>query len=289
MNYSQQISFPATESVKIVWCHNSEYDCVNSKSTEQHMHPCYELYVYIAGNISFVVKDHIFTLERGDMIFTSPNTYHHSICHKDCLHEHFCFFIYTDDPYLTAIFDRLSEHTLLRYEEEHLEQILELLYRTEKQKLAGEGDRILEQRAHFYHLVSLLQENTEPIHIYNYPDKLQEILSYIENHYAEIESVKELCMKFYISQSTLMRLFRQYLNISPFRHLESVKLAGACRSLCKNCNVTQAAMENGFGDVSHFISLFRKRFGVTPNRYRQSMSNKDPYTQCSQTTARNLK
>jgi AraC-like DNA-binding protein len=37
-------------------------------------------------------------------------------------------------------------------------------------------------------------------------------------------------------------------------------------------NVTEAALESGFEDVSHFSRVFKERFGIPPLAYRQEQS-----------------
>jgi AraC-like DNA-binding protein len=40
-------------------------------------------------------------------------------------------------------------------------------------------------------------------------------------------------------------------------------------------SVTRIAMDVGFNDVSHFINLFRKKYGVSPLLYRKTLTISD--------------
>ena len=110
------------------------------------------------------------------------------------------------------------------------------------------------------------------------PPQLKEILSDIDKNFKEIHSLEYLQQKYYISATTLNRLFREYLHITPKYYLNSKRLSHA-RILLKNGkSVLNACLESGFSDCSNFIRLFKKRFGITPSQYKTASPQKfTPY------------
>lgn len=72
------------------------------------------------------------------------------------------------------------------------------------------------------------------------------------------------------SLSTFKRDFRKYYNQSPGKWLLQKRLDYAA-VLLKNpaLNVSQAALDCGFEDLSHFSRAFKEKFGVSPANFRK--------------------
>jgi AraC-like DNA-binding protein len=56
--------------------------------------------------------------------------------------------------------------------------------------------------------------------------------------------------------------------MSPHTFLEEKKLAYAKQLLMGGASVTDACFGAGFSDNSHFISVFKRKFGETPYKYK---------------------
>ncbi len=74
------------------------------------------------------------------------------------------------------------------------------------------------------------------------------------------------------SLSTFKRDFRKYYNQSPGKWLLQKRLEYSA-VLLKNpaLNVSQAALDCGFEDLSHFSRAFKEKFGVSPANYRKAI------------------
>ena len=265
-----RLSLPAMGTMEMVLHQRNDLLLVHSQATEGHVHPSYELYVHVDGDISFAVNDSIYHMRRGDMILTRPNTYHHSICHSECRLMHYCIFLHTTDASLLSILEHLAEQCYLHYEQPIEKEIFSLLERMANALYKPTELSSVAQYSLLFQLLDLLSQDITPSHAHApYPDNLRGILNYIGKHYAQISSIRTLCGEFYISQATLERLFRQHLQITPYQYIEATRLAAACRLLCAGNSVSAVAAQCGFSDCSHFIALFKRKFGTTPNRYRK--------------------
>ena len=65
-------------------------------------------------------------------------------------------------------------------------------------------------------------------------------------------------------------MFRKYLKTSPKSYLETKRLAYSRILLRQGKSVVDACAESGFSDYSNYIRLFKRRFGITPNKYRDN-------------------
>ena len=96
----------------------------------------------------------------------------------------------------------------------------------------------------------------------------QKALSYINKNYVQIDNIKEVSDFLFVSQSTLYRSFIEDIKIPPKKYLDNKKLSFARQLLENGDSVTEACMKSGFSDCSHFISVFKKHFNVTPSKIK---------------------
>jgi AraC-like DNA-binding protein len=66
------------------------------------------------------------------------------------------------------------------------------------------------------------------------------------------------------------RLFSDLAGTSPHQYLLGLRLRRSAAMLRDGVSVTEAAMNNGFQNLSHFSRSFQRRFGVSPRRYASS-------------------
>ncbi len=87
-------------------------------------------------------------------------------------------------------------------------------------------------------------------------------------------SVKELSHNLYYSERHLGRIFDQYLGISVKSFSRLVRINKAMRLLKHpNHSVTQVYLTAGFYDMPHFIHEFKSICEITPQKYRDKMSD----------------
>lgn len=95
------------------------------------------------------------------------------------------------------------------------------------------------------------------------------IAAIMENNFACNLSLEEFARLSHRSLSSFKREFRREFNETPGKWLLARRLdhaAGLLREGRKN--VTEAAFESGFEDLSHFSRAFKSRFGESPSKLR---------------------
>ena len=108
-------------------------------------------------------------------------------------------------------------------------------------------------------------------------ERLAQALKYGIECSASIEELASLCFQ---SVSTFKRKFRARYSISPHQWLLQQKLEIALHIIEQReipiCELTTLC---GFNNTSHFIYLFRNRYGISPARLskklREEKNNKD--------------
>ncbi len=101
-------------------------------------------------------------------------------------------------------------------------------------------------------------------------DKAKLILKYIETHYAENLTIKEMAEACGFSQSHFMKFFKNCFGSSFVSYLREYRLTVAARLLLSSSSpVLTVAQETGFDNLSYFNRSFKAMYGVTPRQYRE--------------------
>jgi AraC-like DNA-binding protein len=128
-------------------------------------------------------------------------------------------------------------------------------------------------------LISIIQCQTlkdmDEDHLWKTNTCLSHIVSSIRGKLTDKLTLKSIANTASISTSSLYRLFKTELGISPveFIILERIKLA---KRFLKNKNlyIKNISFEAGFDDCNYFIRAFKHHEGITPKQYQQ-LNNKD--------------
>ena len=91
--------------------------------------------------------------------------------------------------------------------------------------------------------------------------------AYLEERYAEAVSLDQLGGIAGLSKYHLLRSFTKQKGISPYRYLETIRIARARKLLEQNVPQIEVALQTGFADQSHFSRFFKRLIGVTPRQY----------------------
>ncbi|MDO5602614.1 MAG: helix-turn-helix transcriptional regulator [Oscillospiraceae bacterium] len=87
-------------------------------------------------------------------------------------------------------------------------------------------------------------------------------------------SCKELSAAVYYSQRHLNRIFENYVGMNTKTFSRMVRINRAIRLMQDpQCSITCVSHESGFYDLSHFIHDFKSVCGMTPQAYRNNMSD----------------
>ena len=98
-------------------------------------------------------------------------------------------------------------------------------------------------------------------------DKINQIISYINENLSEELSLDQLADRFYISKYYLSRQFKQFTGLSLYQYIMKKRLISARNMLRAGSPVMDACLYCGFGDYSNFLKAFKREFGQNPSKY----------------------
>ncbi len=103
-----------------------------------------------------------------------------------------------------------------------------------------------------------------------YAARIERAKALIEARYAEPLSLSVIARDAGMSVFHFARIFAELEGRAPHRFLSDVRLAEAHARLRDGAAVTDTCFAVGFGSLSHFVTTFRRRYGVRPSEIRRS-------------------
>src|SRR5699024_11728226 len=101
---------------------------------------------------------------------------------------------------------------------------------------------------------------------------VNEIQLYIENHYSKDLSLEQIAQEFYMSSTTLSRLFKEFSDDTPINYLINYRLEKAKNLIAENSSLSikEVAQSVGYEDSLYFSKLFKKRLDRKSTRLNSS-------------------
>lgn len=103
----------------------------------------------------------------------------------------------------------------------------------------------------------------------------QKIKEYIDEHYHEPISIKNICQDLGLSESYVSHTFKDMLGYSPMQYALRCKIGEAQTLLIStDYSITEIAHMVGFDAQSHFNQRFIKYVGISPSKFRKNYRNR---------------
>ncbi len=102
---------------------------------------------------------------------------------------------------------------------------------------------------------------------------VKQIISYIKSHYMENIHVDDIAKEIGISRTECFRSFKKFTTKTPIEYLLEFRLSSASNMLVSTDDtVLEICTKCGFSNSSYFGKQFKRRYGITPIKYRKQNS-----------------
>jgi AraC-like DNA-binding protein len=102
-----------------------------------------------------------------------------------------------------------------------------------------------------------------------------EIRAFLAEHVTEQLMVSDVCARFWIGQTALMRKFRHETGHSLMEYFMGLKIAEAQRRIgTGTATFTELSEALGFSSVNYFSKVFKQKTGMTPTEYSRYLSRR---------------
>ena len=251
-----------------------------------HWHEDLQFILVLEGTIEVQTLDTSVLIRTGEGLFINKNVVHDVRRLENCHYNSFLFPAYFLEFYAGSpakdFVDSVTSNdrmafihftTALDWHKEVIAQLKKLV-QIEKNKTDFYVYEVLVRLSLLWLVmrrhVTLPQEQRESI----VRLRMQKILRFIEEHYAEDITLTDLSMSANISKSECSRCFKLSMNTTPYKYLTEYRLSKAAQLLKKtNEPIGNIAAAVGFHQMSHFGKCFKEKTGCSPKAYREMENN----------------
>ena len=256
------------------------FNVYRAKNETEHFHRHFEMLFIIEGSLTVVVEDKEFLLHPEEMLLIGSNKMHYIYVSTDALacrvnisydmltellEEEFigfwCDMITLDAPGYRELCEIFHQIILLKMNDDRKDafrfmelfgRLINCLIRNYKISSAEDSKG------------SVITDN----------ERIQEILTYINNNYQEPVSLLSLADSMFVSVSTLSRIFKKITGVKFPDYVNQVRMQYAVNDLLStNKSITEIAVDNGFSSSSSFNRVFKEMYHTTPSQYKKSVRN----------------
>lgn len=233
---------------------------------QMHWHKDIELIRVTKGRLECVIGDRAFTLHPGDGMYI-PSDITHSAVPYDCEYE-------------CAVFSPSILYATQRIRAVVKSQILSPVKFSRNNELDGIFDELIatetgyefEVASSLYRLARLaLSEQsriTTPAN--GKAERIKPALYYIMKNFNEKILLEVLAKECGMSPNYFCKLFRDVTGETPVEYITTYRLEMASEMLLAGAKVTDVALDCGFNDLSYFIHIFKKSYGISPKQYAKT-------------------
>jgi AraC-like DNA-binding protein len=102
--------------------------------------------------------------------------------------------------------------------------------------------------------------------------RLGTVFSFLEENFRKNISIKKLCQMAHMSESSLLRAFKQSTGLSPKQYISRLKIRHACELFrTTDLNITEVSFDCGFKDSNYFSRSFRSVTGLSPSAFKKTL------------------
>ena len=254
-----------------------------SPKQSDHSHGYYEIFFLLSGKCRFLLKDTVYCLEKGDLIFIVPGELHHAVyssgegCEILMIYfsrEHIdgkSLSIETTSHSLQEIHSFMGSIPVL-YQEDFINLLNRMLAESAELDEYSKGFMNCYLQEVLLMLMRYSVMNEEDPQLLNSRDAAILLATkYIYKNFRKPLSLEDVSAQAALSPTYFSKKFKQVTGMGFKEYLNFVRLKHAQTALLTTNNtITDIALENGFNDSNYFKDLFKKVYGKSPREFRKN-------------------
>ena len=238
-----------------------------------HLHNAIEMVYLTRGSCTIFDGSERHILSEGDLFLSFPHQIHGYENSQNTVRY---ILILPTKPYLRSFYKTLTEKLpvspILRkgqWEHSGLPQLLQMAFQdmntASEEVMAGYFMVI------FGKLLSIMPLTDQAP---GSGEALRSILRYIDDHYTEAISRRDIAKAVGYNESYISHLFKQTIKSTLSEYIYSMRVYDAAQLLMKtDLPITQVVSQLGFGSIRNFNRVFLSHTGLSPRDYRKKYAS----------------
>ncbi len=230
-------------------CHPDGFFCVRGRP--------FSAFIFRAGgNVEFEIGDKNYPIKSGDVSFM-PENLSYNANYSEC----------------EFIVVHLTECNYNKFENINIKN--SSYVKEEFNNLLNDWNKNQSVNSAKSSVYKILQYIADEKKLNEYDNVFIECVNYINANFCNSDlSISEICKKLYISESSLLRKFHKYYNITTKEYLLDLRLRKAIDLLITGkYSINAISKMCGFNDEKYFSRLFKKKYNQSPSCFYKSSSN----------------
>ena len=255
--------------------------------TQYHCHDYYELYIHLHGGQYMGVDNKLYQLKPNQVFILPPFCMHGLSCTSELRNYERAFLNLSPEVMhnlgcgqldLNQFFQACASggHNTYQLSQSDADRFV-LCIRQIEASHSRESDAVerLQAFSHMLILVNLLCQvvrRTVPVKDDSSANSIiQDVLTYINNHYTQPMRISDLARHFGVSESYLSHEFARFTNRSVYDYILYRRVMLSRQQMMGDASLNNIAYQCGFNDYSNFLRSFSKVVGMSPSQYRRNL------------------
>lgn len=256
---------------------------------EYHFHDFNKIIVFVSGKVTYLIEGKIYNLKPWDILLVNSNAVHRPVIDPSETYERIIFYINnaflekhsSAECNLLTCFEVTSDrnYNLLRLNPDLLGNMKYILAQLEDACRNDNFGAKLLKNALFVQFIIYLnryllqtENSADSLADVSFDEQINSVLNYINENLSGDLSIETLAARFYTSRYYLMHKFKAQTGYSIHSYILKKRLIMSNTLMKNGKTVTEASLECGFNDYSNFVRAFTAMFGMSPRKYRKTVS-----------------
>lgn len=245
-------------------------------TTAKHYHNSIELLIPVLGKLEIEINTEKLIINEGEIYLVNSQAIH-GMHHTVDSNIYKGYALQINYDYIKKYYPAIDNHIFIQPNKNIKKLILKDVYNIIKAYDNLEQFNYVNIESNVLHLIYLLLSNLlekkNSLNSFSHQDqRIIKIAQYIDKHYNEEISIKDIADKFNLSPIYLSRYFKAHLNITIKEYLTSIRLKKARNDLIfTDYSILEIAYMHGFPNPKSFTTAFKKYYLKTPAKYREEV------------------
>ena len=255
--------------------------------SQYHCHDYFELYIHLHGGEYMGVDNKQYMLKPNQVFILPPFCMHGLSCTREMKNYERAFLNLSPEVMRNLGCGQLDlnqflqarasgGHHTYQLSDTDAERFVQCIRRVESlQSMENDAIDRFQIYSYMMSLVNLICQvirRTVPVKDDTISNNvIQDVLTYINNHYTQPLRIGDLSRRFGISDSYLSHEFARFTNRSVYDYILYRRVTLARQRMLGTDSLNAIAYECGFNDYSNFLRSFTRIAGISPSKYRKQL------------------